>query len=621
MTDLTRIGYAGKILRVDLTSGRIWTEAPDEATLKKWIGGVGLGTKYLYDEVPPGTAWSDPENRLIWTTGPLAGTVVGGAATINIMAKGPMTNTAGSTQANGFMGAYMKFSGFDGIIFQGKSPYLVYLVLKDGTATIHDAGHLAGKDVAETEELIRKDLGVKRPDVSIFGIGPAGENLVRHACVSGDAGHVAGHNGMGAVMGAKNLKAVVAFRSKPGFTVKDPDLLKVKAKEQVDFAKTRGGGGLYKWGTGGGFSRLHEEGSLPVKNYTTNIFPEHESMNGQYLRTHFKVRSRPCYKCAVAHVKEVTVTEGPYTGFVGEEPEYEQLSAWGPQIGNTDLGGVVMLANEVDKLGMDCNEAGWAIGWAMECFQKGVFTTKETDGLDLSWGNVEAAKELMNRIARRQGYLGNLLAEGVMRASKEVGGEAANWAIYGQKGTAPRGHDHRGKTRWFELVDTCLTNTSTIEATWGGVQPELVDMEPAKDHFSHEDVSTFNAKYNGVRQFDDCVGTCRLASPAPKLMLECFNATTGWNLALEDAFTIGRRIINTLRVFNFRHGMKKEDERPSTRYGSIPVDGPAKGVNIMEKWDWMVENYYAIMGWDRETGKPLPETLENLGIGELVKDL
>jgi len=621
MTDLNRIGYLGKILRVDLSSERIWTDDLDEATVKKWVGGVGLGAKYLYEEVPPGVKWSDPENLLIWTTGPLAGTVVAGAATINIMAKGPMTNLAGSSQANGFFGAYMKFSGFDGIIFQGKAPHLVYLVIKDGNAAIQDARHLAGKDVAEMEDLIRKELGVKKTDASIFGIGPAGENLVRHAAVSGDAGHVAGHNGPGAVMGSKNLKAVVAYRAKPNFAVHDSGLLKIKANEQVEFAKTRGGGGLYKWGTGGGLSNLHNAGSLPVKNYTTNIFPEHESMNGIYLRTHFKIRSRPCYRCAVAHVKEVTVTEGPYTGFVGEEPEYEQLAAWGPQIGNTDLGGVVMLANEVDKLGMDCNEMGWAIGWAMECFEKGVFTTKETDGLDLSWGNVEATKELMNRIARREGYLGNLLAEGVMRASKEIGGEAANWAIYAQKGSAPRGHDHRGETRWFELVDTCLTNTSTIEATWGGVQPELVDMEPAKDHFSPEEVSTFNAKYNGIRQFDDCVGTCRLASPAPKLMLECFNATTGWNWTLEDAFTIGRRIVNTLRLFNIRHGLRKEDERPSARYGSVPVDGPAKDVNIMEKWDWMVENYYTIMGWDPKTGKPLPETLEKLDLGELIKDL
>lgn len=617
--DVTSIGYAGKILRVNLSEGKIWEEELDEAVIRKWVGGVGLGAKYLYDEVPPGVEWSDPENRLIWTTGPLAGTDVAGAATINIMAKGPMTNLGGASQANGFIGAYLKFSGFDGIIFEGKSPKLVYLQIREGGAELKDAGHLAGKDVMELEDALREELGVKEHDVSVFGIGPAGENKVRFACVSGDRGHVAGHNGLGAVMGAKNIKAVVAFKGKRSFGVFDPDLLKKSAKELVEFAKSFGT--VYEWGTGGGLSTLYSMGALPIKNYTTNIYPEHERMNGQYLRNNFDIKSRPCYRCSVAHVKEVTVTEGPYTGFVGEEPEYEQLAGWGPQIGNTDIGATVVLGNEVDKLGMDCNEASWTIGWAMECYEKGVFTTKDTDGLELTWGNVEAAKELMNRIARREGKLGNLLAEGVMRASREVGGEAADWAIYGCKGTAPRGHDHRGQTRWYELFDTCMTNTSTLESTWGGIQPKLVDMEEPSDHFSHEQVSSFNANYNGIRQFDDCVGTCRLASPAPKLVLACFNAATGFNWSLEDAFTLGRRIVNQLRVFDLRHGMKIEDERPSKRYGSIPVDGPVKGKDIMAEWPMMVKNYYTLMGWDPKTGKPLPETLGKLGLEELVSDL
>lgn len=617
--DVTSIGYAGKILRVNLSEGKIWEEELDEVVIRKWVGGVGLGAKYLYDEVPPGVEWSDPENRLIWTTGPLAGTDVAGAATINIMAKGPMTNLGGASQANGFIGAYLKFSGFDGIIFEGKSPKLVYLQIREGGAELKDAGHLAGKDVMELEDALREELGVKEHDVSVFGIGPAGENKVRFACVSGDRGHVAGHNGLGAVMGAKNIKAVVAFKGKRSFGVFDPDLLKKSAKELVEFAKSFGT--VYEWGTGGGLSTLYSMGALPIKNYTTNIYPEHERMNGQYLRNNFDIKSRPCYRCSVAHVKEVTVTEGPYTGFVGEEPEYEQLAGWGPQIGNTDIGATVVLGNEVDKLGMDCNEASWTIGWAMECYEKGVFTTKDTDGLELTWGNVEAAKELMNRIARREGKLGNLLAEGVMRASREVGGEAADWAIYGCKGTAPRGHDHRGQTRWYELFDTCMTNTSTLESTWGGIQPKLVDMEEPSDHFSHEQVSSFNANYNGIRQFDDCVGTCRLASPAPKLVLACFNAATGFNWSLEDAFTLGRRIVNQLRVFDLRHGMKIEDERPSKRYGSIPVDGPVKGKDIMAEWPMMVKNYYTLMGWDPKTGKPLPETLGKLGLEELVSDL
>jgi len=611
-------GYLGRILRVDLSNGQTSVEELSRSFIEKWVGGVGFGARYLYEEVPAGVKWSDPENRLIWTSGPLAGSGVYGAGTFNVAAKGPMTNLAGSSQAMGFFGAYLKFSGFDGIIFQGKAPGPVYLWIKDGKAEVRDARHLSGKDVWETEDLLREELCVKEKEVSIFGIGPAGEHAVLFSAIVGDRGHLAAHNGLGAVMGSKNLKAVVAYRGKRNFKIKDPGRLKEINEALFEFAK--GYGTFYQWGTGGGFSAIYGVGALPVKNYTTNIYPEHERMNGQYMRTHFKIRPMPCYMCRVAHVKEVTVTEGPYNGFVGEEPEYEQIAAWGPQIGNTDLGAVVMLTREVDRLGMDCNEASWTMGWVMECYQKGVFSKKDLDGLDMSWGNVSAVKAMLNKISKREG-IGDLLAEGVMRASRKIGGEAADWAIYTLKGCSPRGHDHRG-TRWAELFDTCVTNTSTIESSWGpGAYPPLEGQPKITDPFSHEEVSTLNAKYSGIRQLDDCLGICRISTPNPKLLLDCLNAVTGWRLSLDDAFTIGRRVVNQLRMFNFRHGMKKEDDRPSKRYGSIPVDGPAQGKNIMEKWDWMVENYYSMLGWDPKTGKPLPETLKKLGLEELIKDL
>ena len=611
-------GYVGKILRVNLSEGASRPEALAPDTLRKWVGGVGLGADILYREVPPGVEWSDPENRLIWTSGPLAGSGHNGAGTINVMTKGPMTNLAGSSQANGFFGAYLKFSGYDGIVFQGRAPHLSYLYLHDGKAEIRDARRLSGMDVWETEDRIRADLGVKEKAVSVFGIGPGGENQVRFAALLGDRGHAAAHNGIGAVMGSKNLKAVVVGNGRRNFKVCDEENLKKINAEMLEFVKT-GFAWMYNWGTGGGFSVIYGAGALPVKNLTTNLYPNHEKMNGEYLRTHFKVRPAPCHKCRVAHVKEVTVTEGPYAGFTGEEPEYEQLAAWGPMIGNEDLGSVVMLTREVDRLGLDCNESSWTIGWAMECFNKGVFTEKDTDGLDLTWGNVESVKELLNRIARREGRFGDFLADGVMRASKRLGGKAADWAVYTEKGVAPRSHDHRG--RWHEFFDTCLTNTSTIESSWVGVHPHLVDLPPVEDPFSHEEVSTLLANYNGIRQFDDCLGICRLASPHPKLVLDCFNAVTGWDWTLEDAFTVGRRVVNLLRVFNFRHGMKVSDERPSRRYGSVPTDGPAQGKDIMTKWPWMVENYYTRMGWDSKTGKPLEETLRSLDLEDQIADL
>lgn len=614
MNEVTKIGYAGKILFVDLSTKQITSENLELKTVKKWVGGVGLGTKYLCEQVKPENKWSDPQNCLVWTTGPLGGTTVAGAGTINIMSKGPMTNLAGSSQANGFMGAYMKFCGYDGIVFTGKSPQLVYFLLKPDRPEIRDARHLSGKTVKEVETAIKNEIGIKKYGGSVFAIGPAGENLVRHSCIVGDGGHSASHNGLGTVMGAKNLKAVVALKATPTFSVYDAAQLKRKAKEMVSYAKTKP---LYKWGTGGSFSKLHDIGQLPVKNYKTNLFPESKKFNGIYMRTHFKIRSRPCYKCAIAHVKEVTVTEGPYKGFVGEEPEYEMLAAWGPQIGNTDLGAAVMLANEVDGLGMDCNETSWIIGWAMECYQKKVFTLNDTDGIDLAWGNVAGVKTLMRRIACRQGAFANLLADGVMRASKKIGGKAADWAIYTHKGSAPRNHDHRG--RWLELFDTCMTNTSTLEATHGPLSPGFVEMDGPGDLFSHEMISRFIGKYNGVGQFLDCTGTCRHVTVDPKQLLDCLNAATGWDWTFSDAQTLGRRIVNQLRVFNLDNGLDINDERPSLRYGSIPVDGPNKGVDIMAKWALMKKTYYDLMGWDSATGRPRKDTLEKLGLRESDK--
>ena len=412
----TMNGFMGQLAAVNLSAGCIRKEALDEVTARKWVGGAGLGVKILLEEVPPRVEWDDPENRLVFTAGPLAGTMMFGAGTFNVAAKGPMTNLGVISQANGYFGAYLKMSGFDGLVLRGRSEEWVYLWIHDGTVELRPAKALLGLDAWETEDAVRAELGLGEHDVSVFAIGPAGENGVRYAAIVGDRGHVASKNGVGAVMGSKRVKAVAAARGSFEVPVFDAEALRRTNLECFEAAKAFGT--TWQWGTGGGFSNLAKSGALPVKNYTTSLYPEHESMNAQTLRTKFEVRAMPCFRCAISHVKEVTVTEGPYKGFTGEEPEYEQLSAWGPQVGNTDLGATVMLTREVDRLGLDCNEASGAIGWAMECFEKGVFTHSDTGGLDLAWGSVEAVRELLGRIARREVFRGNLLAEGVMRASR-----------------------------------------------------------------------------------------------------------------------------------------------------------------------------------------------------------
>ncbi len=610
-------GYMGKILRVDLTTGTLSDEPLAPALAENYLGGAGFAADYLYREVPPGVAWDDPENRLILAAGPLSGTAVSGSGTFALVTKGPMTNLAVSTQANGFWAAFLKLAGYDAVVIQGQSPRWVYLHIEDGTAELRDAEAILGKDTWEMAEAIRQDLKANER-LSVFGIGPAGEHGVRFAAIAGDQGHIASKGGCGAVMGAKRLKAAAVSRGHQVVPVYDKARLKTQGKALLEDAKAYKGGQMFQWGTGGAFSGHALAGSLPVRNYTTNRFPEHEKMNAQYIRTHFTHRNKPCWACGMVHTKLMTVTEGPYAGYQGEEPEYESMAAWGPATGNLDPGAMVLLANVTDRLGLDVNEATWVVGWAMECYEKGLLSQRDLDGLDLRWGNVEATKILLEKISRREGA-GNLLAEGVKRASEQVGGEAASLGVYVLKGVTPRGHDHRAI--WSELLDTCVSATGTIQAGVRMIAAHHFGLPPLTNPFSPWEVAGLNAELEGWMVFLDSLPICRFIAINPHLTLDCVNAITGRGLTASDALRIGRRTLTQLRLFNFRHGLDSALEVPSPRYGSTPTDGPAQGKAILPYLPWMKRHYFELMGWDPATGKPLPHTLKALGLEKLVPDL
>ena len=607
-------GYMGKMLRVDLSHRAFSDETLTESTLKTWVGGIGIGMKFLFEEVPPETSWDHPDNRFIIASGPLGGTKVSGSGTLCVCTRGAMTGGATSSQANGYLGAYLKQCGYDGLIIQGASPEWVYLYIDDEGASLRSADHLLGVDTWALQEKLRKELGSGK--LSVFGIGPAGENRVRFSAFVGDYGHVAAHNGIGAVLGSKKIKAIVVARGAKKVPVHDDDLLAGVAKKSAEESKKLGTGpGTIAWGTSFGFIPLGKAGGVPVKNLTTNIFPENDHFTGEYIRTHFKVKPTTCWACSWAHNRLIEIEEGPYAGFRGEEPEYEAMAAMGPVIGQTDPAAAVFLANLVDRLGMDVNESGWLIGWVMECFEKGYLKKEDLDGLAMTWGNASATQTLLEHIANRRG-IGDRLAEGVKRAAEKMGGEALSCAVFTLKGASPRGHDHR--VIWAELFDTCLSNTGTIEATGGAINAKKHGLEPVLDPYDWEQVINQNAKTNGQRVFEDSLGICRFPAEDINLTVSCVNAATGWKLDLADAMVIGRRIVNLMRVYNYRCGITKELDAPSARYGSSPVDGPVKGVSTKEIWDKAVRRYYELMGWDPETGYPLPATLKELGLASLV---
>jgi aldehyde:ferredoxin oxidoreductase len=606
--------YSGQMLRVDLEKGDIERFLLQESILRRYIGGTGLGARFLYDEVPPGIAWSDPSNRLVFASGPLNATPIGGSGSVSVVSKGPLTDGAGCSQSNGFFGAYLRLCGLNGIIFQGSSSELQYLYIGSEDAELRRAEWLKDLDTYKTSDLLKHEHGRNERGMSIASIGPAGERRVKFAGIFFDHGHSASHNGLGAVMGSKNLKAIAIDRGEKKVPIQDSARVRGISEELLENVKTQSRG-TYDYGTLNGLHGNAQRFMIPVKNYTTSqweIDPEKwDKFGGKYIRENFTMRRNSCWACQIHHCDIMKITEGPYAGMELEEPEYEQFSAWSSNIGNDDVTAAMMLSKEVDRLGLETNEAGWVVGFAMECYEKGILRGEKINNLDLNWGNAEGSRLLLNLIANREG-IGDILAEGAMRASQAIGGGAENVAIHTMKGNTPRGHDHRNRTT--EQFDTSISNTSTLE-TWGG--PTVLGAYPR-----WEDIVEANLNDKGAMMFEDSLVTCRFNTRMNvDLLSQAVSAVTGWDFTYEEGYKVGRRIVHLLRAFNIRQGKAgRAFDRPSKRYGSTPDGGDGKGENLADVWDEMLDRYYEGMGWDTN-GKPLPETLKKFELYQVAKDL
>jgi aldehyde:ferredoxin oxidoreductase len=602
-------GYFANIARVDLASRKVRQEELSLAEYQRWVGGTGLGVRYLREEVPTGCAWDQEENKLIIAAGPLTGTGFSGGGGFSAVGIGPMTGFAGCSQANGFFGAYLKRSGIDALVIEGISDSWVYLLAERGRVHIRDARGLLGLDTFETEQAVLKELCLNSSKASVYSIGVAGENGVSYACIAGDKGHVASKNGLGSVLGHKRVKAFAALNGKYRPVLYDPEAFSRTRRAASRDSIKAFNGIFHKSGTGALVGIAHDTGVLPVKNYQTNIFPDHMALDAQTTRAENAWTRETCFACRVAHCASVTIAKGPHAGLTAPEPEYEALAAFGSQLLISDYGSVVHLATLADKLGMDANELGWVLGFVMEAYQEKRLTRTDLDGLEMVWGNASAVENLMRMIAEKRG-IGELLAKGVRRAVQELGTWAEQMAVFTYDGTSPRGHDHRG--RWSELLDTCLSSTSTIEYTFGGPQGEILGLDPVKDPFDPMEVAQANAAVAGWRQFDDCMVVCRFAASDPDRIVSALNAATGWDWELQDALLAGMRINNALRQIKLASGVRSQDERPSPRYGSRPHDGPARDRDVSIHFTKMREGFFKEMGWDEKTGEPLPHTLKGL---------
>jgi len=603
----------GKILRVDLTWKNVSEESFSEESLRKYIGGVGLGIKILYDEVPPGTSWSDEENRLIFATGPLNGTSLAGSGTICAVTKGCLTNGGASSQANGYFGAYLKTSGIDAVIVQGASDDWNYLYIHDGNIEIRDASHLVGKDTVETELFIKNELDKKQNQISVYAIGPAGENIVKFAMIFGDRGHVLAHNGFGAVMGSKRLKAIAVARGSLKPPVRDKErltqLCKQMNKQVLEHPLY---GEISKYGTSMLWPLLDKAGLVPVKNLTTNIFDESKKFTREYYGSFYKMKHIRCWACPLHHVQHIKLEKGPHAGLETKDPEYECTAAWGSLIGNKDFESALVLSDLADRLGLDSNEAGWTMAFVIECYEKGILTQKDTDGLKMTWGNIEAVKDMLCKIAGREG-LGNILAEGVMRSAEHFGGDALNLGVYVKRGHSPRGHDARA--RWSDIVDYAT----------GGVGTSESNSVPFDEPFLSKNV-VLSVRKGKIREFVDSLVVCNIATMTYRCtdvsnLIDALNLVVGWDYTDEEAVKMSLRVANLFRVFNILQGHTPDQEVPSVKYASIPNDGPMKGKNIMAHWDEILAEYYKQMGWDQATGRPFPDTLKKLGLESVISDI
>jgi aldehyde:ferredoxin oxidoreductase len=617
-------GYAGRILRVDLTKKKTWAEPWGPDQMRELIGGIGLGAMILYRETGTrggkNVTWDHPDNRLVLATGPLAGLPVWGTGGLTVVTIGAGTNGPTSTQANGFFGTNLKYCGYDAIAIQGQSKDLVYLYINDDVVEIRDAKHLKGLDTWETQGALNAETGLSGHQLSVYSIGPAGENCVRFAAIQGDYGHVASKNGVGAVMGKKKLKAVAIVKGTKALRAVDPrGVMQAAADISHDLQTDPLAKSLYLYGTLPGVVNLSKMGALPIKNYTTNVAPpEIAEWEAPKLREGFDHRGHQCNACGMHHCHMSVIRSGDNKGKIVDEPEYEGWSGAGWTIGVTrDRDGVAWLNTQLDRACLDVNEFGWVCGWVMECMEKGYITEKQL-GFRLNWGDIKGADRLIQMISRREGF-GDILAEGMKRAAEKVGGPAKDCAIYFEKGASPRGHDHRA--RWEEMLDVATSGTGTME-TGNPVHPTEVGQPARINPFDGEQVAHYVAGLRGRRNFEDSLGVC-IFTTRTRLENVCraLSAATGWNYTVDEAMRMGRRTAAINRVVSLRCGNTPDLEKPSKRYGSTPVDGPAKGQAISEQWDKMIDIWYRDVGYDRKTGKPLPKTLRDLGLDWLVKEV
>jgi aldehyde:ferredoxin oxidoreductase len=617
-------GLMGKILRVNLTESKVTEEEIPESMARMFLGGSGLATKYLYDEVKKGTDPLGPENKLIFMTGPLTGTPCPSAGRYSVVGKSPLTGTWAQANSGGFWAPDFKRTGYDGVIFEGVSPKPVYLVCEDGKAELRDAGHLWGQKVPETTDMIQKELGEQ---FKVACIGPAGEKLVRIACVMNDTHRAAGRCGLGAVMGSKKLKAIAARGTKK-IEIAKPDVFNEVAKKQYDLIRdSMLKVGFETHGTNLLLDMVNVRGGLPTRNWQIGMFEKVESVNGPALTENILKDRVACYACPIACGRISEIKTGKWAGKKGEGPEYESVVLLGPSCDVSDLSAVTMANFLCNEYGIDTISAGSIIAFAMECYEKGILTKEDTGGMEIKFGDGDILVELTEKIGRREG-IGDLLAEGVKRVSEKLKKGSEKFAMH-VKGLELPAYDSRAAkitglgyavaSRGGDHMTGYIQGPTFIDTPFLVVDDSKIDDVYVP---KPKDARVLMNLENALTMFD-VTGTCKFMGLMldAKEWVDLIANVTGWEFGIEDFKRTGERAVNLSRAFNMRDGFSRADDTLPARLLEEPMpDGPAKG-HVVEQLDTLLDQYYQERGWDKETGKPTPEKLKELGLESVIDDI
>jgi len=608
-------GYAGRILHVDLTTGKTHVEPLNEEYAKKYIGGIGLGIRLLLDHSKPGVDPFSPENPLILATGPISGTMwpTGGNGHA-FVSKSPQSFGVGESKSHGSFGTELKRAGYDVVIFKGKAEKPVYVWIDDDSVQLLDASHLMGKSPAETEDTIKEELGDYY--IRVAAIGLAGEKLSRIACIINEKTRAAGRTGMGAVMGSKNLKAI-AVRGTRDITVAKPDEFLEFVKE---FHERMKGPATQKYRTLGTPLNVLVHNSvpcMPTRNFNSASFEGAEKVSGEILNERFVAKIIGCSSCAMRCEHMCVVPEGPYKGTM-TRMEYEPLWAMGPYCGIDRLDAIIKGMDLSNYYGVDSISVGVIVGFAMDCYENGILTEKDLDGIDARFGNHEALVQLIEKIGKREG-IGDILAEGVKVAGQKIGKGAEKLAQH-IKGVEVTGYDLRclktaalGFAVSFRGADHNRHGAYGFDVK-GKVNRLVVEKGRGKMVKDMED------QYTIIDSLIVCKFSRGTYYKEIEDMAKLYSLVTGFDVTAEDLRQSGERINNVARLFNIREGLGRKDDTLPYKVMHLPVpdEGPSKGAFVSQKeLDFLLDDYYESRGWNKD-GIPTIEKLKKIGMEDLI---